>query len=222
MPVRITLTLLTFSAFLALLLSLVNASRLKKVLGADNGGQISNQTLLTVLGPFTAGYLLLVVTRAAVFERYFLPFLCVFLLFLLLFYQAKVASRLPVLTVIFVIVFGAYGVLTLHDFLASDRAALKAANALRAAGVPRTEIRAGYAYDALTQIELTGYVLPKQPWNAPPECVFWWDKYTPAVHGRYQLSYSPLCFPESEFPPVEYTTWLAPHHQKIYILKLPN
>jgi hypothetical protein len=222
MSVRMTLSLLTFSAFLAFLLSLVNAARLPRCTDPDNGEQISNQTLLTVLGPFTVGYLVLMVTRAAVLERYFLPFLCVVLLFLLRFYQAKVAPRLPVLTVIFVILFGAYGVVTLHDFLASDRAVLEAADDLRAAGVPRTEIRAGYAYDALTQIDLTGYVLPKQLWHTPPECAFWWDKYTPAIHGRYQLSYSPSCFPESEFPPVEYTTWLAPHHQKIYILKLPN
>jgi hypothetical protein len=222
MSARLTLTFLTLAAFLAFLLFLVNASRLPTRTDQDNGGQLSNQTLLVVLGPFTAGYLILLVTRAAVFERYFLPFLCVFLLFLLRFYQAKVASRLPVLTGIFVMLFGAYGVVTLHDCLASGRAALEAADELRAAGIPRTEIRAGYAYDALTQIELTGYVLPKQPWHPIPECVFWWDKYTPAIHGRYQLSYSPSCFPESEFPPVEYTTWLAPHHQKIYILKLTN
>jgi hypothetical protein len=222
MSVRIILTLLTFTALFAFLLTVLNASRLMKRPEPGNAEKLSNQILLSLLGPFTAGYLFLMVTRAGVFERYFLPFLCVLLIFMLRFYQAKLASRLPVLTVVFVTLFGAYGVATLHDFLASYRAALEAANALRATGVPRTEIRAGYAYDALTQIELTGYVLPKQKWQTPPECVFWWNKYTPAIHGRYQLSYNPLCFPESEFPPVEYTTWLAPHHQKIYILKLPN
>jgi hypothetical protein len=222
MSVRITLTVLTFAAFFAFLLFLVNAPRRATRPGPENAGQISNRTLLTVLGPFTAGYLGLMVTRAGVSERYFLPFLCLFLLFLLRFYQAKVASRLPVLTGLFVLLFAAYGVVVLHDYLASDRAALEAVNELRAAGVPRTGIRAGYAYDALTQIELTGYVLPKQPWKPIRECVFWWDKYTPVVHGPYLLSYSPSCFPESEFPPVEYTTWLAPHHQKIYILKSPN
>jgi hypothetical protein len=222
MSVRVGLTLLTFLAFLAFLLSLVNASRLEKPPDGRNGGQISDLTLLTVLGPFTAGYLLLMVTRAAVFERYFIPLLFVFLVFLLRFYQARIASRLPALTIVFVILFGAYGIVTLHDLLAAGRAGLKAADELRGAGIPRSEIRAGFQYDAWTQIELTGYLLPKQPWHSPLECVFWWDKYTPAIHGRYQLSYSPSCFPESEFPPVEYTTWLAPRHQKIYILKLSN
>jgi hypothetical protein len=217
--VRIVLSLLTFTASLAFVLSLVNASRLKNLAGADNAGQVSNQTLLTVLGPFTAGYLILQVTRAAVFERYFLPLLFIFLIFLLRFYQARIATRLPVLTIMFVILFGAYGIAALHDVLAADRAGLEAADHLREAGVPRNQIRAGFPYDAWTQIELTGYLLPKKPWHSPPDCVSWWDKYTPAIHGRYQLSYSPSCFPESEFPPVEYTTWLAPHHQRIYILK---
>jgi hypothetical protein len=219
MPVRITLTLLTFSAFLAFLLSIVNASRLKKVLGADNGGQISNQTLLTVLGPFTAGYLLLIVTRAAVFERYFLPFLCIFPIFLLRFYQARVASRLPVLMVIFVMLFAAYGVVTLHDFLASDRAGLEAADELCAAGVPRSEIRANVEYDGWTQIELTGHLAPKKRLHPNPPCVSWWESDDPAIHPHYELSYDLTCFPESEFPPVEYTTWLPPYHQKLYILR---
>jgi hypothetical protein len=173
-----------------------------------------------MLGPFTAGYLILLVTRAAVFERYFLPLLFVFLVFLLRFYQAQIASKLPGLTILFVILFGAYGIVTLHDLFAADRAGLEAANYLRGAGVPRAEIRAGFQYDAWTQIDLTGYLLPKKPWQSPSECISWWDKYTPAVHGRYQLSYNPSCYPESEFPPVEYTTWLPPHHQRIYILRI--
>ena len=226
MPIRLALSILTYSAFLAFLLSLANASRFAKLPNAElpKGGlgeEISNQTLLTVLGPFTAAYLMLMVTRAAVFERYFLPLLFVLLVFLLRFYQTRIATRLPALTCVFVMVFGVYGVMALHDVLAASRAALEAADELRTAGIPRTEIRAGFQYDAWTQIEQTGYLLPKQPWHTPPECVSWWDKYTPAIHGRYQLSYSPSCFPESEFSPVEYRTWLAPHQQKIYILRLP-
>ena len=221
MSSRITLTVIIFSAFFAFLLTVANARRLEKLPDSDNGEQISNQTLLIMLGPFTVCYAILMVTRAAVFERYFLPLLFVFLVFILRFYQARVAPRLPVLTCVSVILFGIYGVVTLHDFLAANRAGLEAADELRAAGVPRNEIRAGFQFDAWTQIDLTGYLLPKKPWQSPPECVSWWDKYTPAIHGRYQLSYSPSCFPESGFSPVDYATWLAPHDQKIYILKLP-
>jgi hypothetical protein len=218
MPVRIALTVLTFSAFLAFLLSLVNASRLK-LLRTDNGGQISDQTLLIILGPFTGGYLILMVTRAFLAERYFLPFLCVLLLFLVRFYQAKIASRLPVLSGIFVTLFAAYGVVTLHDFLASDRAGLEAADELCTAGVPRSEIRANVDYDGWTQIELTGHLAPKKRLHPPPPCVLWWESDDPAIHSHYQLSYDLTCFPESKFPPVEYTTWLPPHRHKIYILR---
>jgi hypothetical protein len=221
MAVRIALTLLTFSAFFALLILIVNASRLEKLPHAGNAGQISNRALVEILGPFTAAYLLLSVTRAAVFERYFLPLLLVFLIFLLRFYQARIASRLPPLTAVFVILLGAYGVVAFHDLMATDRAQLDAADELRAAGVPRSEIRAGIEYDGWTQIELTGHLAPKPPWHEPPPCVFWWDSDTPAIQGRYRLSYSPSsCFPESEFPPFHYTTWLPPRHQQIYILKL--
>jgi Dolichyl-phosphate-mannose-protein mannosyltransferase len=220
--VQIVLSVLTFSAFLAFLLSLLNASRLEKPADADTGGQISNRTLLTVLGPFTAGYLILQVTRAAVFERYFIPLLFVFLIFLLRFYQTRIASRLPVLTVIFVALFGAYGVVTLHDFLAGFRAGLEAADELRAAGIERNEIRANAEYDGWTQIELTGHLAPKKRLHPPPPCVYFWESDDPAIHAHYQLSYDLTCFPESEFSPVEYTTWLAPHHQKIYILRRPE
>jgi hypothetical protein len=41
----------------------------------------------------------------------------------------------------------------------------------------------------------------------------------PAIQARYILSHGPsLCLPESEFPPLTYTAWLAPHRRKIYIL----
>jgi hypothetical protein len=235
MPFRITLTLVTFAAFLAFLLCLINASRLEEHRDADNAGQISNQTILIILGPFTAAYLFLLITRASFFERYFLPLLFIFLVFLTRFYQTKIASRLPVVSIVFVILFGGYGIATLHDLMAADRASLGAADELRAAGVPRSEIKAGVEYDGWTEIELTGYVndphlrIPEGAYHAPPpqslpsQCVFWFDSYTPAIQGRYELTYSPLpCFPESEFPPFEYTTWLAPHHQQIHILKLPK
>jgi Dolichyl-phosphate-mannose-protein mannosyltransferase len=219
MPIRVILTLLTYSAFFAFSLTAINASRLSRRPETETENPVSNQTILTILAPFTACYLVLLVTRAAVFERYFLPFLFLLLVFLLRFYQAKIAARLPVLTAVFVVIFAAYGVVTLHDVLAADRARLEAADTLRAAGVGRGEIRGGFEYDAWTQIELAGHLAPKKRWPSLPPCVSWWDSDTPAVHGRYQLAYSPWCFPESDFQPVGYNTWLPPHQRKIYILK---
>jgi hypothetical protein len=218
-PVQITLSILTFTAFLAFLVSIVNVFRGRRPGNLGAGEQISNKTILTILVPFTAAYLALMVTRAAIFERYFLPLLFVFLVFLLRFYQGHVAPRLPLLTAIFIMLFGAYGVVTFHDLLAADRAGLEAADELRAAGVSRSSIRAGFEYDGWTQIELTGHLAPKKRWPSLPRCVHWWDSDTPDIHAHYQLSYDSACFSESEFPPVRYTTWLPPHRQMIHILK---
>jgi hypothetical protein len=219
MPLRVILTLLTYSAFFALSLSVINASRLEPRPDIDAERPLPDQVILTILAPFTTCYFLLLVTRADVFERYFIPVLFVLLVFLLRFYQAQIKPRLPLLSVAFVMLFAAYGVVTLHDVMAAGRARLDAADTLRAAGVTRGEIRGGFEYDGWTQIELAGHLAPKRRWLSLPPCVAWWDSDTPAIRGRYQLAYSPWCFPESEFQPVEYDTWLPPHRRKIYILR---
>ncbi len=235
MPFRLALTLLILLAFFALLVCALNVSRLEKPPSAVNEEQISNQTLLILLGPVTAAYLLVLMTHGTFFERYFLQLLFPFLVLLVRFYQGRIASRLSAWSVVFVVLFAAYGVATLHDMLAAHKARLAAVNQLRSAGVLRNQIRAGVEYDGWTQIEIEGhlnepriripantYRLPP-PSPLPPACRYWFDGWTPAIQGRYELSYSPSpCLPESEFPPLEYTTWLAPRHQRIYILKLPQ
>ena len=218
MPIRVILTLLTYTALFAFFLFVVNASRLKRRPDTGTERLLPNRTIITILVPFTACYLGLLVTRAEVYERYFVPVLFVLLVFLLRFYQAQINPRLPLLSVAFVMLFAAYGVFTLHDVMAADRARLEAANNLRAAGITRGEIRGGFEYDGWTQIELAGHLAPKIRPSLPP-CVTWWDSDSPAIRGRYQLAYSPWCFPESTFQPVEYNTWLPPHHRKIYILR---
>jgi hypothetical protein len=121
----------------------------------------------------------------------------------------------------------------LHDQIAAHRARLAAANELRAAGVPRNQIRAGVEYDGWTQIEIAGHVndpriripagsfhpLPPSPY--PPACAYWFDSWVPEIRTRYELSFDPSpCFPESQFAPLTFTTWLAPHQHTIYILKV--
>jgi hypothetical protein len=217
MPLRVILTLLTYSAFLALSLFVFNASRLRRP--PDLDGLFPTRTLFAILTPFTLCYIALLVTRADVYERYFIPVLFVLLVLLLRFYQARITARLPLLSVAFVMLFAVYGVVAFHDVMAAGRARLEAADTLRAAGIKRGEIRGGFEYDGWTQIELAGHLAPKRRWPSLPPCVTWWDSDSPAIHGRYQLAYSPWCFPESEFRPVEYGTWLPPLHREIYILR---
>ena len=221
MPLRVILTIFTYSAVFAFVLAAINALRSETPPGAESERRIPDQTVLMLLGPFTACYLALLVTRADVYERYFIPVLFVLLVFLLRFYQVNINPRLPLLSAAFVMLFAAYGVLTLHDVMAAGRARLEAADTLRAAGVFRGEIRGGFEYDGWTQIELAGHLAPKRRPSLPP-CVGWWDSDSPAIRGRYQLAFSPWCFPDSDFQPVEYETWLPPHRRKIYILRRPE
>ena len=220
--VQFVLTILTLSSLLAFVLLLVNGSPQRLKAGAGARLSISDARLTKMLAPFTFAYLALMVTRAAVFERYFLPMLFVLLVFALRFYQARVAIYLPKVSVVLVTLYATFGILTLHDFIASSRARLEAADHLRSAGVPRSEIRAGFEYDGWTQIELTGHLAPKKRSPQLPKCAYWWESDTPSINGKYEVSYDKTCFPQSEFPAVEYQAWLPPHRQSIYTLRMSH
>ena len=189
-----------------------------------------------LLTPFTVAYLLLIVTRAALFDRYLLPVIFVLLAAALLLYERTVIHPLPAACLLPIALFAGYGIAGSHDMFAAARARLQAADTLRSRGVPRDRFRAGFEYDGWTQIELTGYVneprmhVPVgayQPWTAPPElppqCVFWFQNYTPSIHARYELANQPgVCFPDAGIPPVQYTAWLLPHQRAIYFVAVPE
>ena len=49
-------------------------------------------------------------------------------------------------------------------------------------------------------------------------CYYWFWSYTPSIHAEYELQTErDYCFPQSNFPPVPYSTWLPPHNRAIYI-----
>jgi 4-amino-4-deoxy-L-arabinose transferase-like glycosyltransferase len=230
---RIALTLVAFTGLIAFTLFLWNASTLKtRVLQTEI--QLSPKALFTLLAPFTLGYLFLLATQETVYERYLLPLILVALILLLRLYQQKVADRLPAASLVIIAFLAAYGIATMHDLFAGDRARVVAAESIRAAGVPRTAIHAGLEYDAWTQLEIAGHVnnprirIPAgafHPWTPPPtftsECRFGFSSQTPAIVAQYLLSSGPTsCFTPSQFPPVRYTTWLPPHDRAIYIQSL--
>jgi hypothetical protein len=228
--VRIALTLLTCASLLAFLICVMNIPPARR--RDTQRGEITARTMFALLGPFTAAYALLVETRAWILERYFIPLIFVLMVALLQAWQSRIAARLPRLSVLFTVLFASYAVAQTHDFRSFARARLRAVDELRAAGVPSSEIAAGWDYDGWTQLELVGYTNDprlNRPADAPrlppplidPRGCF--DPYTavrlPAIRTRYELSYGPsLCFPESEFPPLAYTAWLPPSQRKIYVL----
>jgi hypothetical protein len=235
---HIFLTILTFAIIAAFLLCLWNAP------GLDNNRpdnstttdytQLSWEVIFTILGPYTVVYCLLLVTRESIFPRYLLPLFLVLLVPILRLYQQKIATRLPAASAFVVLFLAIYGIAYMHDLFAGGRARIVAANEIRAAGIPRTAIRAGYEYDGWTQLEATGYMndnrirIPANayhPWtppNIPKDCALVFSSHLDAIVPKYELSYGPTtCFTPSQFPPVSFHTWLSPHIRTIYIQQLP-
>ena len=59
-------------------------------------------------------------------------------------------------------------------------------------------------------------------WNET-HCYIWFSSYTPLIHGHYVMQTSPgYCFPDSNLPPVRYSTWLPPRQKTIYIAEVPR
>jgi hypothetical protein len=237
--VRFVIVVATFSAFCSFISCFRNARSAlfaaDKNKASDQHGylHISNGYLVTLLAPFVVVYLFLIVTRASVWDRYYLPLQFIFTLGLIRIYRQTISERLPSLSLILGVVFAAYAVVTTHDLFALSRARLDAANEILAAGVSRTAIEAGFEYDGWTQLEQTGYVneirilLPADayrqwvPPNAPVSCIGWFRSYTPSIHPEFHLSHVPdnNCYGPSQFPPLAYETWLPPRRRTIYILQ---
>ncbi|MDP9051145.1 MAG: glycosyltransferase family 39 protein [Acidobacteriota bacterium] len=236
-PERTALTLVIFVSLTSVVVCLWNAGRLNAITPEGKGvsdsppESVSWSTLVVLLAPFSVIYLFLLVTRIYLWDRYLLPLLPVVLIFLLRFFQEKLARRLHGVTLAALLMFAIFDTAALHDYFSQGRARLQAASQLQALGVPRREINAGFEYIGWTQLELTGYVNDKrlhnppgayQPWVRPAnlrqECELFFSDRTPAVVGRYAVSYSPTpCLTSVEgAPPVHYKTWLRPHDQAIY------
>jgi hypothetical protein len=144
----------------------------------------------------------------------------VLIVFLLRYAQERVAKPAYWLAVL---LFTCYAGAGTHDLFAFDRARLRAANEVTAAGVPRTSLEGGFEYDGWTQILATGYVPdPALITGAPnfkrDECRGFFYVIAPSVKPDYILSFnSKGCFPESKFPAAPYRTWLPPHQRAVYI-----
>ena len=172
--------------------------------------------------------------HAQIYDRYLIPFLPMTAIPLLYFYQEQIRPRIGRPGWAVVAMFGLYALAGTHDGFAALRARVAAADQLQKAGIPRTEIRAGWEYDGWTQIEAAGHVNYKQIENPasafrPVSCsapgsvnTFFWDR-TPAVQGHYFVL--PARLPELEEAPtatVEYTLWLPPARGRVYTQQIPG
>jgi Dolichyl-phosphate-mannose-protein mannosyltransferase len=199
---------------------------------SDFTKQISNSVLIELFAPFTVAYVLLVITRSAFYDRYYLPLALIFAIGLIRIYRQSIADTLPCISILVGIFYAAYGVCSLHDYYSFNRARLLAIQSVLATGVPRTAIEAGFEYDAWTQVEQFGYVNESKiiypegaykAWTPPPDvpedCIYWFSRFTPSLKPSYYLSTDPgHCFRPSALKQVEYDTWMPPRRRSIYIL----
>ena len=193
-------------------------------------------TSMVLLGPFICACMFLVVTRDAVWPRYLLTVLPMFVFSLLCFYTRNVPQRrLPMLSIAVVAAFAILAVANTHDMFADFSARNTAVNSMTSAGIPRTAIEGGFELDGWVQLQKTGYVndqriplpvgayQPRKPSGTSPECHNWFFDWTPAIQPSFLISTSPSsCFPPASFAPIHFHAWFPPHDREIYISTVPN
>lgn len=201
---------------------------------------ISWQQIGVILGPFCLAYTTLLMPRAmhgGCYGRYLLPLLAVFLLALARFYQEKVHVRLPITCAFLIAVFASYSLAATHDEFALYRGYVTAIDEIRSSGVPATAIAGPLEFEGWTQIEKAGYVndprirVPQNAYVPSPSISnhsfcraqsFDFLDSAPAVNPVYVVILdSGQCGGQVVFPPVEYHTWIAPHTNWIYDVRLP-
>jgi hypothetical protein len=154
--IRILLSLAAMSGLVAYVVCWWNISALNR--GTAQKSHMPTEMLRYLFGPFTVAYCLLLAIREVTYDRYLLPLLFVGLVFPLQLYQKMSDDHLPLVTCILIVLFALFGVACMHDNFVMNRARLSATKELLQAGIPRREIRAGFEYDAWTELELSGYV----------------------------------------------------------------
>ncbi|MGB6856851.1 MAG: hypothetical protein WBE03_08205 [Terracidiphilus sp.] len=201
-----------------------------------------------IAGPFSAATVVLLTQIRQPFgfsDRYLLPLLMILFLVLARCYQERVQAKLPWTCVLLIILFGAFSVAATHDEFALYRGYLTAIDEIRSSGAPVNTILGPAEFDAWIEIDKTGYVNDPRirvPAGAyvprtgdsfledckPPSAAFLdqWSLYfmtwTPAIKPVFATFIEQgTCGGKIAFPPAEYRTWIAPHTNWIYPVRLP-
>jgi hypothetical protein len=197
------------------------------------------KTLAVLYIPYTLAYVVLMVPRGLrfyVFDRYLLGILPIAIIYLLKIYEERVGRSLPALSYVTLVAFALYGIAATHDLFALNRARVASVNEVRASGVQKNAVQAGFEYDGWTEIDEAGYVneskiaypsnafhLNLQDLRRPGACRLGFDPYTPALHPQYIVVLSPAwCLKTSRFMPMQYRAWLPPFVRRIYIQEVPK
>ena len=190
-----------------------------------------------LLLPTLFAYCLLLLPFAAslnVFDRYLLVIMAVLLIYLLRSHQDRVGAGIPAAAIVALVIFALLGIAGTHDLFALDRAEVRAADELQRAGIPRTQIRGGFSFDSMTQVQTTGYlnnphlVNPPDAYHPQPTtvpifrdgvyCGYTYLPFVPALNIHYMISADPTpCLAATNFSTQPYVTWLPPARREVFV-----
>jgi hypothetical protein len=220
-----------------LVATLTGPARAKSSQPGETCAGLSWDQTRVLLVPFVSAYMALLVPRAindTIYDRYLLVLVAITVLVLLRLYQERVQPCLPGASLAVVVLIAAYSIASSHDTFAMFRARLASAQELRAAGVPDTQIDAGFDANTLAEIDRTGHLndprivvpqgayVPPAPVSPRQVCPPQFAELLPSIRPHYALSFDPsACGGPSTFAPVRYREWLGPRSVAIYIVDVP-
>ena len=236
--IRGLLTLVSFGGVIGFILSFLRPRYPQQVNPAVT--QASWEQLGILFGPFAAGYIFLLVYRAAsvaydnagvLFDRYSLGLLLVTLIYLLRLFQDRIKPRLPPVSIVLILIMACYGVAVTHNTFALYRARVAMAAELRAANVPDTMIDQGWDHNLAVELQYATYInnplttLPADAYTPAPAlpagyCYMQFHDETPHIHPLYSVSFDPdACYGPAPYAPVHYSRWLASKPGTLYVVK---
>ena len=233
--IRLVWTIVMALALAGFITTLLRRNQRTALTSKQSSG-VSWQSLGVLLVPVTLAYFGLLVPRAAsavLYDRYLLVPFFLAMIPMLRYYQERVQLRLPVATLIPIGLYAFFAIAGTHDSFVRFRAYLAVIQELQSARVPPTEIDGGLEYNGWIQIERTGYVndpkihaLPTDHFKSIAKERFgicpsiWIDPFS-GDSFRYAMAKFPdACLGPAGFAPVTYRTWLSPHLNTIYIVKV--
>lgn len=228
--VQILLTIGSIGGLIGLTSSLIYSIQRPSVEAEESTA--SWKKLGVLLAPFTFVYILLLLPRAAsigLADRYTLGLLGIALLCMVRYYQERIQSQLPLLSVLFVGITAAYGISVTHDTFALYRARVAIAAELVAAGVPITSVDNGWEYNFVLELHHSDHLndpriaIPADAYVSVPATSlcepFWYDR-TPHIHPLYGVSFDPnSCYGPAPFAAMHYSRWLATAPGTIYVVR---
>jgi hypothetical protein len=165
------------------------------------------------------------------FDRYLLLLLVVGLLCLVRYHQDRVHARLPLVTVLLIVLMALWSIAVTHNTFSLYRARVALAAELNAHGVPDTAIDNGWEYNLNVELRYADHInfptiaVPAHaytPVPPPPPSLCPMDRYeyTPHIQPLYGVSFQPdICYGPAPFAPVHYSRWLASSPGTLYAVR---